>query len=141
LLGPSLSDHLGVDKTTMIEAIRLRWTLAVTMYPRWFGWLYPRKRWEERRVHITKEGMRRLVRFNLGLRRTAFRPRSEGDALLEDEVKRAEAILPDPIGAEKLMKEYRLMLAEMGLVTASCAILGCICTCAFALRFVDILNQ
>jgi len=125
LLGPKLSDHLGVDKTSMYEAARLQLSMFVTHYPKMFGEVYPRKAWERRRVALMKEGVRRLTRFNLGLRKTSYRPRDTNNLDLEQKVKEEEAVVPDLAGAKKMMKEYRLMILEMGGVTLGCGILAC----------------
>ncbi|EJU02164.1 hypothetical protein DACRYDRAFT_51826, partial [Dacryopinax primogenitus] len=126
LLGPKLSDYLGVDPTTTYEALRLKIYLFVSHYPKRFGEIYPRKDWEQRRVSLVKEAVCRLTRFNLGMRKTLYRPRDAEHPELEPRVKELETIVPDFEGGRKMVREYRLTLLEMGSVTAGVVTLGCV---------------
>ncbi|KZO91054.1 hypothetical protein CALVIDRAFT_522046 [Calocera viscosa TUFC12733] len=134
LLGPKLSDHLGVAETSLYQVVRLRLNLFVSHYPKRFGELYPRKAWERRRVALMKEGVRRLTRFNLGLRRTVYRPRDADKPDLDPRVREAETVVPDFEGGKRMMREYRLMMLEMGGVTLTCGLLACAGVWALAAR-------
>ena len=64
----------------------------------------------------------RLVRFQMGMRRTTFRARTEEGEVGADVLK-FEAVEPDPQGAERMAREYKAILLEMAGVLTGVAVL------------------
>lgn len=135
LLGPTLSTRLQVPITALSTYLTMHTTLFVQRIPNWFARWYPRDGWREKRRKVLREGMARSLRWNLGLRRVGYRPRTEvvrlvgggdGDGEggeLGEGVKDAEVVKPDPDGAKRLVREWREVLIEMvgvcGIVTVA----------------------
>ncbi|KAF8527100.1 hypothetical protein JB92DRAFT_2869085 [Gautieria morchelliformis] len=122
LLGGSLSNHLGVPPTPVRAELRLLWSLTLAQLPMIFSYIYPRCGWRRKRAALTREALARVVRFQLGMRRTAFRPRTESGDVGEG-VLCMEAVKPDPVGGTRLVKEYRALMMEMAVVIAGSTIL------------------
>ncbi|KAG9104874.1 hypothetical protein FRC06_006699 [Ceratobasidium sp. 370] len=122
LIGDTLADHLGVPQTPTLQYVRLRIRLFLTKVPYLFGKIYRIRGWEARRIRLSREGLSRLVRWQMGLRRTAFRPRRE-DGDLAEGVKEAEAIVPNMVLGQAFMREYRFLIREMVGVIAGTAVL------------------
>ncbi|TFY82912.1 hypothetical protein EWM64_g1096 [Hericium alpestre] len=109
LLGPELSSHLGIPPTDLVSHVKLQLVLIGQRIPVYFARYYPRKGWVRKRRAMVKEGLVRMTRWNMGMRRTTFRPRTEstvgrggerqrgGD--IGDGVEEAEKVIPDPEGA------------------------------------------
>jgi hypothetical protein len=121
LVGPSLADHLNVPRTSMYEYCRLRIRLFLTKLPYLFGKLYQMRNWESRRIRISREGLSRVVRWQLGMRRTAFRPRRE-DGDLAEGVEESEAVVPNMVLGKAFMREYNSLMYEMVGVTSGIAL-------------------
>ncbi|CAE6493869.1 unnamed protein product [Rhizoctonia solani] len=112
LVGDRLADHLRVPKTPALEYYRLRTKLLITKLPYLFGRAYWLRNWESRRVRISREGLSRVVRWQMGMRRTAFRPRQE-DGEIAPGVEQSEAVVPNMILGKAFMQEYNLLIREM----------------------------
>ncbi|KAG8691511.1 hypothetical protein FRC11_002407 [Ceratobasidium sp. 423] len=112
LVGDSLADHLKVPKTSPLEYCRLRTRLLLTKIPYLFGKVYRLRNWESRRVKVSREGLSRVVRWQMGMRRTVFRPRQE-DGEIAPGVEQSEAIVPNVILGQAFMREYNLLIREM----------------------------
>ncbi|KAI8971269.1 hypothetical protein BD414DRAFT_469759 [Trametes punicea] len=137
LLGPSLSAHLGLPPTPLAARVRMHAVLFAQRLPHYFARFYPRRAWLEKRRAVLREGMMRSVRWNLGLRRTTFRPRTmvqdsrehpEADAEGGDiapGVAEEERVKPDPARAKVLTKMWSEVWAEMiGICVVLCAGVG-----------------
>lgn len=112
LIGSPLSDQLGVPHTSMLDYTRLRVRLLLTKLPYLFGKVYRLRNWEERRIRLSREGLSRMVRWQLGMRRTAFRPRQE-DGDLAEGVQETEAVVPNMVLGQAFLKEYKGLIREM----------------------------
>ncbi|OBZ78280.1 hypothetical protein A0H81_02676 [Grifola frondosa] len=121
LLGPALASHLGIQPTALRARIWMHASLLIQRMPQWFSTWYPRRGWIRKRREVLREGIARSLRWNLGMRRTSFRPRTDlgvcmsaashsaddvGGALAVG-VKEAEGVLPDPAGAKVLVRKWR----------------------------------
>jgi len=137
LIGNPLASHLSVPLTSGKEEIKLRLSLYKERVPQFFGEIYPRKAWEMKRRGLVRIAMARIVRWQLGMRKTMFRPRTQaandaenegGELVYASEAERkAEEVLLDPAGGEKLRKEWRwLMIEMMGVLVGSivCGVCG-----------------
>jgi len=129
LLGPSLAARVGVSPPSLRTWVRMHAGLFVQRIPHWFAQYYPRKGWILKRRAVMKEGVARSLRWNLGMRKVSFRPRTEisdgGEgAELAPEVKDAESVRPDPTGAAALIKQWREVIIEMTSVLAGVGVLG-----------------
>ena len=87
-----------------------------------FSYVYPRRGWWQKRAALTREVLARVVRFQLGMRRTTFRARTLGGEVGKD-VLSMEAVKPDPKGAMRLAREYRALMVEMACVIVGVAVL------------------
>ncbi|GJJ14856.1 hypothetical protein Clacol_009124 [Clathrus columnatus] len=115
LLGNPLSTHLGLPPTTSFRLkLRITRDFFIVQLPVLFGQVYSRKGWDERRLSLTKMGLERLVRFQLGLRQTSYRPRNE-QGELDEKVSRLEHSELEPGGREKFIKGWRDLMIEMTL--------------------------
>lgn len=113
LLGDSLSTHLGIPPTISLSThLHVMFDLIRIQLPVLFGQVYPRKRWEEQRLSLTKIGLERLVRFQLGQRRSAFRPRRESGEI-DDKILQLEHCELDAEGRQRLMKGWKRLISEM----------------------------
>ncbi|KAJ1311231.1 hypothetical protein OPQ81_009731 [Rhizoctonia solani] len=112
LVGDPLADHLKVPKTPFLEYYRLRTRLLLSKIPYFFGRVYRFRNWESRRVRISREGLSRVVRWQMGMRRTAFRPRQE-DGEMAPGVEQLEAVVPNTILGQAFMRDYNLLIREM----------------------------
>ncbi|CAE6441146.1 unnamed protein product [Rhizoctonia solani] len=112
LVGDRLADHLQIPKTPLLEYYRLRTKLLLTKLPYYFGKVYRLRNWESRRVRISREGLSRVVRWQMGMRRTAFRPRLE-DGEIAPGVEQSEAVVPNMVLGQAFMREYNFLIREM----------------------------
>ena len=89
-----------------------------------FSYVYPRRGWTRKRAALTREALARVVRFQLGMRRTTFRARSEGGEIGAD-VLSVEAVKPDPKSGMRLVWKYRILMMEMAtvIITVGVAVL------------------
>ncbi|THH20319.1 hypothetical protein EW146_g1009 [Bondarzewia mesenterica] len=107
LLGSDLSSHLGIPMTSFCTLIMMHVSLFIQCIPVLFARYYPRRGWVDKRRGVVNEGLVRVVRWNIGMRRTAYRPRSgySGEEVEDDGGKlgegviEAESVVPDPDGA------------------------------------------
>nr|VWO94131.1 Swi1p [Ganoderma boninense] len=102
--------------------------------PHYFAAWYPRSGWLAKRRAVLAEGMARSVRGHMGMRRSAFRPRTDfippqtraqedekrGEGEVEGEggelapgVVEVEAVARDPARAQLLTRQWREVLAEL----------------------------
>src|SRR5262249_31627494 len=89
-LGPQRADYLGVKHTSWMMWIKFRALLVVQGYPMRFGRIYARigrPGWMQKRREALAAGMVRVLRFQMGMRRTAFRP-AVREYELEEKVKK-----------------------------------------------------
>ncbi|KAG8875385.1 hypothetical protein FRB98_007936 [Tulasnella sp. 332] len=123
LLGSRGSDAVHLPPTSLYTSIRIHLSFFASALPAHFGvaytWFFPSlgHSWSERRGRLTVEGIARLTRYKLGMRRTAFRPRKlEGG--LEDSVKREEEVEGDKEELERFMREWKALWEELIRVSA-----------------------
>ncbi|KAF9815234.1 hypothetical protein IEO21_04681 [Rhodonia placenta] len=110
-LGPALSERVGLVPPRLSVLLRMHAVLLVQRIPHWFARWYPRRGWLEKRREVMREGIARSLRWNLGMRRVSFRPRTDviqSLGLSEDapvhENHEAESVRPDPAGAAVLVR-------------------------------------
>ncbi|RDX46191.1 hypothetical protein OH76DRAFT_902101 [Lentinus brumalis] len=138
LLGQPLATHLGLPPTSVWTRIKMHAFLLLQRVPHYFAHWYPRKGWLEKRREVLREGMMRSVRWNMGMRRTAFRPRTavrdspdpaagvgvHGGELAPG-VAEAEGVRGDPARAKELTRMWKEVFLEMvGVCVAACAVGG-----------------
>ncbi|KAI0777333.1 hypothetical protein BD413DRAFT_466892 [Trametes elegans] len=139
LLGPSLSARLALPHTSLSARLRIHAFLLAQRIPHHFARWYPRGAWREKRRAVLREGMVRTVLWNLGLRRTAFRPRTAvqdgvstgGDGgsgsggELAPGVSEAENVRLDPARSRELTRMWAEMWKELVVVcVAACGLAG-----------------
>ncbi|KAH9930497.1 uncharacterized protein BXZ73DRAFT_90308 [Epithele typhae] len=112
LLGAALAARLRLPPATLATRVRMHVALAVQRVPHVFA---------TKRRAVMREGMARSVRYNLGMRRTAFRPRTEGEGELAPGVEELESVEREPERGRVLLRMWKEMLAEM---IAVCAVAG-----------------
>ncbi|KAF8576419.1 hypothetical protein K439DRAFT_1418954 [Ramaria rubella] len=122
LLGSALSTHLGVPPSPVKVEFCLLLSLIMAQIPVLFSCIYPRRGWSDKRAALTREALARVVRFQLGMRRTTFRARNEHGEV-GDEVLSLETVKPDTVGGKKLVKEYRALMLEMAGVISGVMVL------------------
>ncbi|KAI9061616.1 hypothetical protein FKP32DRAFT_1575763 [Trametes sanguinea] len=126
LLGPSLSEHLGLPPTPLRARLRMHAFLFLQRIPHYVARYYPRKRWVEKRRIALREGMVRTLYWNLGMRKTTYRPRTMvqdvspnaedepmKDGELAPHVAEEEAVRPDPRRTRVLTKMWSEVWKEM----------------------------
>jgi len=121
LLGPSLSDHLGVPSTSFVDGVRVYINRIYVQIPVLFAWYYPRRTWDVTRCVLVRATLPRIVRFQLGMRKTTFRVRTNRGEV-SDDVLSVESIRPDHAGMKLIMRGWRLLLAEMILMVSAALI-------------------
>ncbi|KAI0747158.1 hypothetical protein C8Q80DRAFT_1220314 [Daedaleopsis nitida] len=145
LLGRPLARHLGLPPSGWWMLAKMHAFLLVQRVPHYFARWYPRAGWLEKRRAVLREGMVRTVRWNLGMRRTAFRPRTGIDEVgagngetrggpgdsereggqLAPGVAEEEGVRPDPARARLLTRQWKEVLYEMvGVSVAVCVVGG-----------------
>ena len=130
LLGPELAAHLGIPPTSFQTSLLVHATILFYQLPLWFALWYPRKGWAVKRREVLSEIMARSVRWNLGMRRPHFRPRTDvsdtsglglgGDLAIG--VGESESVQPDFAGGKVMMRKWREIIVEM--VLAHVAVVG-----------------
>ncbi|KAI0646650.1 hypothetical protein C8Q79DRAFT_682979 [Trametes meyenii] len=128
LLGRPLAQHLGLPPTPLAARLRMYAFLLAQRIPHAFARWYPRRAWLEKRRAVMREGLMRTVRGNLGLRRTAFRPRTDigedeetGGGEIAPGVLEEERIETDPERTKMLRKMWSEVWKEM---VAVCVAVG-----------------
>ncbi|KAH9939353.1 uncharacterized protein BXZ73DRAFT_43758 [Epithele typhae] len=133
LLGEALAAHLCLPPATLRTRVWMHAALALQRAPHAFAAVWPRRGWVEKRRAAMREGMARVVRHSLGLRRTAFRPRTEGEGELAPGVEELESVETEPERARTLLRMGAEVLAEMVAVCAVAGLVGlrvvCFCWC------------
>ncbi|TFY58433.1 hypothetical protein EVG20_g8151 [Dentipellis fragilis] len=128
LLGPSLSSHLGIPHTKLTTYLKLHAVLIGQRLPLWFLRWYPRQAWITKRRAVIREGLVRITYWNLGMRRTSFRPRTGytgvgreegGDTIAGSE---GEKIVFDSEGGKMLVRSMREVWVEMVAVLVSVSV-------------------
>ncbi|KAI0674649.1 hypothetical protein C8Q78DRAFT_967687 [Trametes maxima] len=124
LLGRPLAQHLGLPPTPLAVRLRMHAFLLAQRVPHVFARWYPRRAWLEKRRAVMREGLMRTVRGNLGLRRTAFRPRTDvgegedaGGGEIAPGVLEDERIQTDPERTRMLRKMWSEVWQEMVFVS------------------------
>ena len=116
LIGPTLSTALHLPSYTAWRAVRLRIALFVLILPPLFARAYRQAWGDELRVNC-QIVLRRLVLWSLkqqGSRKATFRTKTTDAAHNAD----GEEIELDPAEGQRMVKAYRSLLREMGLVLA-----------------------
>ena len=95
--------------------------LLLQRIPHEFSRWYPRRAWREKRREVVREGLAMMVRWNMDMRRSSFRPRTDvcangpggGGGELARGVKEAESVEANPVHARKVTKMGKEVLLEM----------------------------
>ncbi len=131
LVGRPLAAHLGLPEMSLGTQLRMHAFLLVQRIPHYFARYYPRRAWLEKRRTALREGMVLTVRWNMGLRRTTFRPRTMGKDKPESEggelaqgVAEEESVHRDPVRARLLTRMWKEVLYEMAFVCAMVGVVG-----------------
>lgn len=90
--------------------------MLLLVYPSWFADWYPSPRWRTLRRDVIREALGRMLKMQLSLRRSLFRPR-DAQGELSAEARDAERVSRDLVGAKRLGKRYWAMVGEMLAVT------------------------
>lgn len=139
-LGPAPSERVGLAPPRLPVLLRMHGVLLIQRIPHWFARWY-RRSWLEKRREVMREGIARSLRWNLGMRRVSFRPRTDvipslslgedtpvhenyGSGQLAPGVKEAESVRPNPAGAAVLVRKWRQAMLEMILVCAGVGVVG-----------------
>lgn len=72
LLRDEFADELGVPRVCWKARIKVRMSFLAMCIPVWFGEVYPRRGWEEKRQDCIRRALPRVVCRSLGARRTKF---------------------------------------------------------------------
>ncbi|KAM5541811.1 hypothetical protein V8D89_004540 [Ganoderma adspersum] len=163
LVGPPLARRLGLPPTPLAVRLRMHALLLAQRLPHYFAAWYPRRAWLAKRRAVVAEGMVRSVRWSMGMRRSAFRPRTdphlhlahdaglgrrgeeggEGGGELAPGVAEAEAVQRDPARAAELTRQWGAVLFELvgvsvgvGVLTSVVAYWGARSAMAIASAFV-----
>ncbi|CAO1631110.1 unnamed protein product [Parajaminaea phylloscopi] len=116
LVGQSLSDALALPRPSWMILLKVRITYLAMWFTTTFGRLYPRRKWEQERLRVTRTILRRLIQWNLGMKHSNFLGHAAGDAGLED-------IAPDDGRVMRDIKVYQGLMREMVAVYALLALL------------------
>ncbi|VDB87859.1 unnamed protein product [Peniophora sp. CBMAI 1063] len=117
LIGPTLSDHLSIPRTTLPVYLRMRLSLAVQALPCHFARVYPRRGWLLARRAALREALVAVVEGSgLGMRRTAFRPRQPGASDLDPGVREQERIEAKMGTGAAIVRSFRAVWVEMAAV-------------------------
>ena len=149
LLGDVLADHLNIPPTGWWTSLKLHLSLFIGRVPVYFTFYYPRRGWTDERREVIREGLIRFTRWNLGMRKTTFRPRKVYGAVsrtnvnwdksesekandeggeLADGVAEEEKVEPDYEGGKRLGRAFRNVWLEMaGVLGVSAMICSMIC--------------
>ncbi|KAG7098862.1 hypothetical protein E1B28_000765 [Marasmius oreades] len=112
LLGHDLATYLKIPEPLWSMRIRVWAVLVSEAIPVHFGRLYGRiirYGWLEKRRSVYAIVMPMVLRTNLGMRRTKFRPGGDVSPLRWED----ESIVPDRDGARKARKMFREVILEM----------------------------
>jgi hypothetical protein len=118
LIGPGLADHLHIPPTSLRTAVRMHAALALQALPVRFGRVWSRAGWHAARRFYVREALVVVVQTNLGMRRTAFRPREPDGVDLNPDVLKRERVLGNPAGASRVYRAMYTSFAEMAAVMA-----------------------
>lgn len=131
ILGPSLSDRVGLPPTSLRMSFRLHAALFLQRIPHWLTQYYPRQAWIIKRRVVLREGIARSVWWNLGRRRVLFRPRTDvkhggggAGGEMAVGVKEAETVQLDSESARSLVRRWREVMAEMVAVLVGAGIIA-----------------
>ncbi|KAI0824901.1 hypothetical protein BC628DRAFT_1376486 [Trametes gibbosa] len=139
LLGPALAAHLRLPRAPLRARLRVHAVLALQRAAHAFARCYPRAAWRAKRRAVLREGIVRSVRWNLGQRRTTFRPRTmrgaregggDGDGHgdeggeLAPGVSKEEVVARAPVRAKVLARMWSEVLMEEVAVCAVAGVLG-----------------
>lgn len=106
LIGAELSDALGLPQPSLAIKVKVAVTYIGMWFTTFFGTYYPRRGWEQTRLRLSKLLLRRLMVWNLGMKRSSFRGHAAGDAGMTD-------VPRDDEQAKKEVREYQWMMREM----------------------------
>lgn len=117
LTGDTLATALGLPEYTKTGYIRLRYQIFLSNYLCYFGNLYPRQGWNQTHIALMRETLPRLLRFTMGMKRTAFRPKAEEMGESGYNLDTEEKITPDLKKARELRNLWIWLGLEMGVVS------------------------
>lgn len=144
LIGRPLAAHLGLPPASLWTRVKMHACLLVQRVPHYLAQLYPCKGWLEKRREVLREGMVRTVCWNMGMRRTAFRPRTavrddvhekprvngrrtevhvHGGELAPG-VAEAEGVRGDPVRTRELTRMWKEVFLEMVGVCVAVGVVG-----------------
>ncbi|KAN0059853.1 hypothetical protein ACQY0O_008427 [Thecaphora frezii] len=142
LLGPQLSDSLGIPATDPVRTLITDIAFLGIRIPVWFGQIY-RRGWERRRRELARPLLRRLIVWSLGNRRTRF----EMPAPKSDKEKDAEAgakvgtqsdklldVAEDKAEDARLVRQWSWLMREMVTVCILAALVACTMVVYSAIR-------
>lgn len=118
LVGQSLSDALGLPKPSLLVRFKV-WTTYLGMwFTTTFGALYPRTNWERERLRVSRTLLRRLIEWNLGMKRSLFQGHASGDIGLVDIADDGGKALRDVKVYHGLMREMIAVYVILGLAAS-----------------------
>ncbi|KZV94658.1 hypothetical protein EXIGLDRAFT_672908 [Exidia glandulosa HHB12029] len=124
LLDDPLADHLCIYSTTLTSRIKLLFGLGAILSITWFGRVWPRRGWKMERIRILRHVLPRVVRNQLGMRRTHFRPR-DAQAMSDSPVQ-DEQCEPDFVGGAQIQRAWSRLVWEMVAVCATAGLVSAV---------------
>ena len=124
LLGTALATRVGLPPPSAqprLARLKMHLALLAQRAPHAFARWYPRAAWREKRRAALREGLACTVRWYMGSRRSAFRPRTEAGGELAPGVKELEGVRGDPVRARALTRMWKEVFVEM---VAVCLLVG-----------------
>uniref|UniRef100_V5E3X5 ER-bound oxygenase mpaB/mpaB'/Rubber oxygenase catalytic domain-containing protein n=2 Tax=Kalmanozyma brasiliensis (strain GHG001) TaxID=1365824 RepID=V5E3X5_KALBG len=140
LLGKSLADSLSLPASSPRREVLTDIAFLGMQVPILFGTFYPRRKWEKRKLELSRPLMRRLIDWSFGNKRTRFEMPSHpaaaastntADADRGNVETRSDSHIDVPENKEyvlQLAKEWRWLMREMiaVLVLMACVVVGLI---------------
>ncbi|KAL4252936.1 Rubber oxygenase Lcp-like protein [Abortiporus biennis] len=124
--GPELSAHLGVPEVSTRMVIKMHFMLALQTVPVLCSKWYFRRGWARQRREILAAGLAASVRYQLGMRRSKFRPRIEvtedGGGELPQFALASEKVKPMPVHGTTLSQKWNALVVEVVGVSVGAAI-------------------
>lgn len=115
LVGGTLSRALGLPKPTLSARLKVTTTYLGMWFTTTFGRFYPRRRWEANRLQISRALLRRLIVWNLGMKRSLYQGHASGEAGMVEIVRDEAAAMKDVRAYQWLMREMIAVFAIAGL--------------------------
>ncbi|KAI1789447.1 hypothetical protein LXA43DRAFT_974282 [Ganoderma leucocontextum] len=124
LVGAPLARRLGLPPTPLATRLKMHAFLLAQRVPHYFAAWYPRTAWLAKRRAVLAEGMMRSVRGSMGMRRSAFRPRTELHSTQTGGPGGELAPGRDPARAQVLTRQWSEVLLELVGVSVGAGILA-----------------